>query len=38
MEYVEMKVAQHRFDGKAKPGRFDPRIVPTYDLLEKIYE
>lgn len=35
MEYVEMKAAQHRFDGKAKPGQFDESKVATYDLLEK---
>jgi hypothetical protein len=35
MEYVATKAAQHRFDGKAKPGQFDPSKVATYDLLEK---
>lgn len=34
MWYVEKKAAQHRFDGKAKPGQFDDTKVATYDLLE----
>lgn len=33
MWYVEKKAAEHRFDGKAEPGRFDTAEVPTYDML-----
>lgn len=33
LEYVEMKKGQHRFDGKAEPGRFDMDRVPTLDLV-----
>ncbi|KFH41152.1 hypothetical protein ACRE_081310 [Hapsidospora chrysogenum ATCC 11550] len=33
MAYAQKKAAEHRFDGKAKPGRFDTAKVPTYDLL-----
>ncbi len=35
MEYVETKAAEHRFDGQAQPGQFDPKRVATYELLEK---
>ncbi|KAK4197067.1 hypothetical protein QBC40DRAFT_334422, partial [Triangularia verruculosa] len=35
MQYVQQKAAQHRFDGRARPGQFNPRVVPTFDLLEE---
>ena len=34
MAYAQKKAAEHRFDGKAEPGRFDTAKVPTYDLLQ----
>jgi len=36
MKYVEQKHTEHRFDGKARPGQFDPSRVPTFDLLDKV--
>ncbi|VBB78305.1 Putative protein of unknown function [Podospora comata] len=33
MRYVRQKAAEHRFDGRARPGQFNPRVVPTFDLL-----
>jgi len=35
LKYVDEKKVQHRFDGKASPGRFDIMKAATYDALEK---
>ncbi|KAG6848118.1 hypothetical protein H0H93_003234 [Arthromyces matolae] len=34
LSYVNKKISEHRFDGKATPGQFDMSKVATFDLLE----
>lgn len=36
LEYVERKKGEHRFDGKAEPGRFDVVKPATFDGLRKV--
>jgi len=35
LDYVQKKKDQHRFDGKAPPGRFDVYKAATYDALQR---
>ncbi|KAG5934334.1 hypothetical protein E4U60_003935 [Claviceps pazoutovae] len=38
LSYVARKRAEHRFDGKAKPGTYDSTKVPTWNLLKNVEE
>ena len=32
--YVQKKTEEHRFDGQAPPGKFNTRLVPTWNVAD----